>query len=108
MGLGIGKAIKKAGKKLSRAARKVTREVKRAAPDLITGGITAGVREVGKVMTPDVPDIAIDATTPEAGPQYVMPDEEEIMRARRRRGRASQSGRSSTILSDSGADRLGG
>lgn len=83
---------------------KVKKEAKRFGNKL-----KKGVRKIGDMLTPDMPEIIIEGDqAAEAGPQYVMPDEEEIRRARRRRGASSRSGRSATIMSGDSTDTLGG
>lgn len=113
----IRKGIKKVGKqlgvdKIRGEIKKGVKKVTENALDVATVGTYSaakkGIKKFGDMMTPEVPDIIIQGDeAPAEQSQYVMPDEEEIRRARRRRGRTSQTGRSSTILS-SNSDRLGG
>lgn len=102
-GPSIGRSVKK-------GLKKAEREIKRAVPDVLSGGATAVARELGKVLTPDIPDMPdINLGSENTAPEYIMPDAEELARARRRRGQSSRSGRASTILSgNSGTQTLGG
>lgn len=113
---GAGKAIKKTvkktfGKTLKRALSLDPRESLKALDDVFNpkqhlNDIEMLIDEIGGSLVPEQPDIVIDNGTP--APIAAMPDEEELRRARRRRGASSRSGRSATILSGSSTDTLGG
>lgn len=78
----ISKTVKRAGRSVRRAGRKtrkaIRRDFKRSA--------------VGQKLDPDLPEL-------EELPILPLPDEEEVRKdARKRRARASSTGRESTIL----------
>ena len=94
------------GKSIKGGIKKIGNELKRIAPDLATGGVSTIKRGVDGYLSPELPDITIASGGSEVTP-YIMPDQEELRKARRRRGAVAGSGRTSTILSG-GDDRLGG
>lgn len=112
-GPSIGGKIKKEAKRFGNRLKKGAKDVTENALDIATVGTYSaakkGVQKIGDYLTPEMPEIIIEGDqAAEAGPQYVMPDEEEIRRARRRRGASSRSGRSATIMSGDSTDTLGG
>lgn len=89
-----------AGKSIEKFAKKAVKPLS----TILTGGASLVAEKALDSLTPDMPDINVNI--PDA-PQQVMPDQEELRKARRRRGSQATTGRASTILSDSGKG-LGG
>jgi hypothetical protein len=111
-GPSIGGKIKREAKRFGNKLKKGAKDVTENALDIATVGTYSaakkGVQKIGDYLTPEMPEIIIEGDQAEPAAQYVMPDEEEIRRARRRRGAASRSGRSATIMSGDSTETLGG
>lgn len=111
-GPSIGGKIKKEAKRFGNKLKKGVKDVTENALDIATVGTYSaakkGVQKIGDYLTPEMPEIIIEGDQAETAAQYVMPDEEEIRKARRRRGAASRSGRSATIMSGDSTETLGG
>ncbi|MEN9903123.1 MAG: hypothetical protein RL651_1787 [Pseudomonadota bacterium] len=111
-GPSIGGKIKKEAKRFGNKVKNHVKDAGEDALDITTAGgysLTKKVfQKIGDYVKPEIPDIIIEGDQAETAAQYVMPDEEEIRKARRRRGAASRSGRSATIMSGDSTETLGG